>query len=197
MSKAEKTRELIIEKAAVVFNRKGYAGTSMSDLTGATGLTKGAIYGNFENKDAVALAVYDYNYGLIASEMRTIVSCVPSYIGKLYAMANFYRTHYTEVITRGGCPILNTAVEADDCHPALREKAAASIRGWKHTIERIIEKGVEAGEIRSEADGKGFAIAFIALIEGGIMMTKAMAAREHLDTCINMIEKLIASELTP
>jgi AcrR family transcriptional regulator len=195
MSKAERTREFIIEKAAAVFNMKGYAGTSMSDLTDATGLTKGAIYGNFENKDAVALAVYDYNYGLIDSEMRTIVSGFPSYVDKLYAMAGFYRTHYAMVIARGGCPILNTAVEADDCHPALREKAAGSIRGWKRAIERIIEKGREAGEIKREADGKAFAIAFIALIEGGIMMTKATGEPENLNTCIDMIRKLIASEL--
>ncbi len=53
LSKSEKTKAFIIEKAAPVFNTKGYAGTSLSDLTAATGLTKGAIYGHFENKDAV------------------------------------------------------------------------------------------------------------------------------------------------
>ncbi|MBL7756118.1 MAG: TetR family transcriptional regulator, partial [Chitinophagaceae bacterium] len=47
--KAERTRQHIIEKAAPFFNKKGYADTSLSDITAATGLTKGAIYGNFEN----------------------------------------------------------------------------------------------------------------------------------------------------
>jgi TetR/AcrR family transcriptional repressor of nem operon len=37
---------------------KGYSGTSMSDITAATGLTKGSIYGNFENKDEVAIAAF-------------------------------------------------------------------------------------------------------------------------------------------
>ena len=58
MSKAEKTREFIIEKAAPIFNTKGYAGASLNDIIDATGLTKGSIYGNFENKDEVAIAVY-------------------------------------------------------------------------------------------------------------------------------------------
>jgi hypothetical protein len=70
MSKAEKTRAFIIEKAAPIFNMKGFAGTSMADLTEATGLTKGAIYGNFENKDEVALAVYDYNLSLVVQGLR-------------------------------------------------------------------------------------------------------------------------------
>ncbi|HKC68696.1 MAG TPA: TetR family transcriptional regulator, partial [Bacteroidia bacterium] len=61
MSKAEKTREFIIEKAAPIFNTKGYAGASLNDIIDATGLTKGSIYGNFENKDEVAIAVYQYN----------------------------------------------------------------------------------------------------------------------------------------
>jgi AcrR family transcriptional regulator len=61
MSKAEKTRQFIIEQTAELFNKKGYAGTSLSDITSATGLTKGSIYGNFENKDEVAKEVYLYN----------------------------------------------------------------------------------------------------------------------------------------
>ena len=61
MSKAEKTRAFIIEKSAPVFNIKGYAGTSLNDLMLATGLTKGSIYGNFKDKDDVALSVYRYS----------------------------------------------------------------------------------------------------------------------------------------
>jgi len=195
MSKAEKTREFIIEKAAPVFNMKGYAGTSMSDLTEATGLTKGAIYGNFENKDAVALAVYDYNYALINSALVAAVSQHTSMVDKLYAMAAFYKAYHQKTITRGGCPILNTAVEADDSHPELRAKAAASILKWKQSIERIIEKGKEQEEIKAEADGGQFAIAFVALIEGGIMMSKATGDSGMLDTCTGMIEQLIADKL--
>ncbi len=55
-SKAERTRKFIVERTAPIFNMKGYSGTSLTDLTAATGLTKGSIYGNFENKDDVAIA---------------------------------------------------------------------------------------------------------------------------------------------
>lgn len=50
MSKAERTKQFIIEKTAPIFNAKGYMGTSMNDIMNATGLTKGSIYGNFETK---------------------------------------------------------------------------------------------------------------------------------------------------
>jgi TetR/AcrR family transcriptional repressor of nem operon len=58
MTKAEKTKAFIIERSAPLFNSKGYSGTSMNDLMEITGLTKGSIYGNFENKDEVALAAF-------------------------------------------------------------------------------------------------------------------------------------------
>ncbi len=49
MTKAEETRQYIIERAAPIFNMYGYEGFSMSQLTEAIGMTKGAIYGNFKN----------------------------------------------------------------------------------------------------------------------------------------------------
>ena len=51
MGKAEETRQYIIEKSALIFNKQGYAGTSINDITDAVNMTKGAIYGNFENKE--------------------------------------------------------------------------------------------------------------------------------------------------
>ena len=58
MSTAEKTRQFIIESTAEIFNKKGYAGTSLAHISEATGLTKGSIYGNFANKYEVAKEVF-------------------------------------------------------------------------------------------------------------------------------------------
>lgn len=43
MNKAQRTRQFIVEKTAPIFNVKGYAGTSLADMTEATGLTKGSV----------------------------------------------------------------------------------------------------------------------------------------------------------
>lgn len=68
-TKAERTTQYIIETVAPIFNKYGYVGTSMSHLTEATGLTKGAIYGNFENKEALALASFEYNRMLLLQKL--------------------------------------------------------------------------------------------------------------------------------
>jgi TetR/AcrR family transcriptional regulator, transcriptional repressor for nem operon len=195
MTKAERTRAFIIEKAAPIFNTKGYAGTSMADLTAATGLTKGAIYGNFENKDEVALAVYEYNLSFVVKGLTEAMEPHANAIDRLRAMAGFYRGRCEHVVTRGGCPILNTAVESADCHPQLKQRSSATLTSWKETIEKIVESGKQRGEIRPDANGLAFAAAFIALIEGGIMLTKALSDRSLVNSCIDRIEVMIDSEL--
>ena len=60
MKKAERTRQSIIEKTAVLFNTKGFEGTTLQDLTACTGLTKGALYGNFKDKEEIATEAFRY-----------------------------------------------------------------------------------------------------------------------------------------
>lgn len=191
------TRQFIVEKTAPVFNMKGYAGTSLTDLTTATGLTKGSIYGNFANKDEVALAVFDYNLSLLNKGLAAAVGECKGSIAKLQGMTNFYRAGSKTLSTRGGCPILNTAIESDDTHPALKEKAAKGLKNWKKNIESLVEAGIKRKEIRPDINAGVFATEFIALIEGGIMISKLTNNSTMLHTCLDRIEKIIKEELTP
>jgi AcrR family transcriptional regulator len=117
VSKADRTKQYIIEKTAPVFNTKGYAGTSINDLIAATGLTKGSIYGNFENKDEVALAAFDYNFERLVSYIKAKMENKTCVIDKLLVYPETYRNFLTNPILRSGCPVTNTSTEADDTHP--------------------------------------------------------------------------------
>ena len=101
MSKAEKTKAFIIEKTAAIFNKKGYAGTSLTDLTEATGLTKGALYGNFKNKDEIALAVYDYNTRIIKNNFLSISETGTGAVDQLLSIAEFYKKRFAAIAAHG------------------------------------------------------------------------------------------------
>ena len=62
MTKGQQTRRGIVEKAAPLFNQKGYEGTSLSDLMDATGLQKGGIYRHFDSKEELAAAAARLGY---------------------------------------------------------------------------------------------------------------------------------------
>ena len=57
--KKAQTRERLIDAAAKVFARKGFAATTLDEVAEEAGLTKGAVYSNFENKDDLVRAVLD------------------------------------------------------------------------------------------------------------------------------------------
>jgi TetR/AcrR family transcriptional repressor of nem operon len=191
MSKAEKTRQYIIEKTAPVFNKKGFAGTSINDLIEATGLTKGSIYGNFESKDEVALAAFDYNFGVVSSTVSRKMAAKPHAIDKLRVYLTVFSDFVNIPTLHGGCPVLNTAIEADDTHGLLRAKAVGAIDKWYANIEGVIRAGVEAGQIKQGTDGKDFAGAFIAIIEGGIMISKVTGKMAGLKSAMKYGEKML------
>lgn len=191
MSKAEKTRQYIIEKTAPVFNRKGFAGTSINDIMEATGLTKGSIYGNFESKDEVALAAFDYNYGSISSLIKTKTAAKPHSVDKLKVYLSVFSDFVNLPALHGGCPVLNTAIESDDTHGQLRAKAVGAIENWYAHLEKIIADGVEAGQIKQGTNAKDFSGAFIALIEGGVMLAKVTGKMQGLKAAVKQGEKMI------
>ncbi len=69
MTKAEKTKAFIIETSTVLFLKHGFEATSLSMLTKATGLTKGAIYGNFKDKEDLAKEVFNYSAQMLLSSL--------------------------------------------------------------------------------------------------------------------------------
>ncbi|MFT3751134.1 MAG: TetR/AcrR family transcriptional regulator [Agriterribacter sp.] len=190
-SKAEKTRLFIIEKTAPIFNEKGYAGTSLNDLTQATGLTKGSIYGNFKNKDEVALAVFDFNHSRVTEYIKAKLLATENAIERLLVYPQVYRNYLKIPFLQTGCPILNTATEADDTHPRLREKAANALSFWKKAVENQVKRGIVRGEIKADTNPAEIAVILISLIEGAFMQAKVTGRSPELKTAMDYLEKII------
>ncbi|MCK6616821.1 MAG: TetR/AcrR family transcriptional regulator [Cyclobacteriaceae bacterium] len=191
ISKSERTKQFIVERTAPIFNEKGFAGTSLSDLEKATGLTKGSIYGNFENKDEVALAAFDYNFNRVTEYIKKQILATDNSIERLLVYPKVYRDFLKIPFLKPGCPILNTSTEADDTHPKLREKAANALAFWKTSIENQIKRGIQRGEIKEETNPAEFAIILLSLIEGSIMQAKVTGKPTELIIAMNFLEKLI------
>lgn len=196
MSKAEKTRQFIIEKTATLFNTKGYFSTSLSDITGATGLTKGSIYGNFENKNEVAIEVYKYNSGVLRKNLsKSFSDEFPTMTDKLYAFVSFYRKNWKFVFQSGGCPLMNAATESDDTFPELKNQVKRSFEVWIKTISDIITTGQESGEFRKDINPDDYASLFIILLEGGILLSKTTGNEKHLNLALDKILELTDKEI--
>ncbi len=190
MNKAERTRQYIIEKRRrPSWIRSGYAGTSLSDMTEATGLTKGSIYGNFADKDEVALAVFDYNVGKLGARTLTGVDQQQSAREKLLAYIGSYQLR--NPLTEGGCPVMNTSVEADDTHPQLKSRVRDFVLAWKDRLAALIQSGIDNKEFLAGTDPEATALTIIAMIEGAILINQATGKSDYRKLVLNSVEKLI------
>lgn len=194
-TKSDRTKQFILEKVAPVFNKNGYVGTSLSDVTKATGLTKGAIYGNFENKEELAYYSFYYNVSHVLEKLNGIITAHDSSIEKLFAISDFYRNYYLHKIDIGGCPILNVGVDANHTNPKLYKAVKQVIVKIQESIYLILAEGIEQQEIKNTIDAKEYASLIFSLIEGGIFTAMTMKDDSYLKNMMNHLDNLIRTEL--
>jgi AcrR family transcriptional regulator len=173
LTKSERTKQFILETAAPLYNEKGISGVSIDDVLAATKLTKGCIYGHFENKDDLSEQVVDYSLKQITEKVSIAVAKGKTAKGKIFAFMDFYKDPLNTIIS-GGCPIFNTAVEADDNFPAIKQKVAATFRAGQEAITAILADGVRIGEFSTELDPAVFSFKMVAAIEGGLVLCRTM-----------------------
>jgi TetR/AcrR family transcriptional regulator, transcriptional repressor for nem operon len=193
VSKAERTKQIIVEKAAIVFNKRGYFGSSIADIMRLTGLAKSGIYHHFKSKDEIAVAAFDYTLGLILEAALAKVSIQETAIDRLHAFADSFQGFTAQPIGAGGCPILNTAVESDDTHPLLRNHVQAAVNSIRALIASIVELGIRQGELALTTDHEQVSTILFVTIEGAIMMSKLYGDDAYLDRAISHLHDYINS----
>ncbi len=197
MKKGEKTRRRIVERAAGVFNTRGYFGSSMKDLTRETGLEKGGIYNHFVSKEEIALEAFDYAASLMRARFEAALVGRDGSLDRLFAIVDVLGGLVGDPPVPGGCPVLNTAVEADDTHPALKKRAQEAMTGWLRLVGSIVKEGIRNGEIRTGTDPRETASVVVATLEGAVMMSRLCDEPAHMVRAVDHLKehlKSIASE---
>jgi TetR/AcrR family transcriptional repressor of nem operon len=177
LTKGENTRQQIVAAAAPIFNQRGYEGSTLSELMTATGLKKGGIYRHFTSKEELAAEAFDYTWQaareirLAGLEEKTGVAWLKGFI------ANFVERRSP---VAGGCPILNTAVDADDGNLMLRTRVTKALRSWRARLQSVVIKAAERGEIQADVDAKDVATLIVAMLEGALMMSRVEKSYDSL-----------------
>lgn len=191
MRNPEVTKETILKESAVLFNTQGYKATSISNITDATGLTKGAIYRHFTSKDALEIQTLEHLSGLMNEKLRDRIKKQPTAGKKLRTVFRFFESYISNPPFEGGCPLLNAAIEADDAHPELRIAALRILNGLRTSVVSIIEKGIYYKQLKKGIDKEMYATMIIASLEGAIMMSKLHGNDDDLKRIVKHLDKQI------
>jgi TetR/AcrR family transcriptional regulator, transcriptional repressor for nem operon len=178
MSKGELTRQRIIEQAAPLFNQRGFHGCSMQDVMTVTGLEKGGLYRHFSGKEELAGEAFLYALQQVIKVRTDGMEHLSGTVARLKFL--IHRFVDTPSPIPGGCPLLNTAVDADDGSVLLRKLVRKAFADWRKRLSAIVAEGIEAGEIRQDMNPVQVANTIIAALEGGLVLSRAEGNREPL-----------------
>ncbi len=195
LTKAERTTAFIVERVAPIFNKHGYSGTSLSDLTSATGLTKGAIYGNFKNKEELAISAFEYNVQRVVDKIKVHLAPATSPLDQLYLLTDFYR-NYREITQKsGGCPVINIGVDANHDNMKLLQRVREIIDRLKGGVVKMIRAGMETGEIKPGIDAEKYGRYFFSVIEGSVFLMTTTNDDRFLTEAMDRLDMIITNEL--
>ena len=91
----------------------------------------------------------------------------------------------------GGCPIINTAVDADDTHPQLKKIVQNIVLRIENSLVSVIKEGISEEQIKSQTDPNQIAEIMISLVEGGFMMAKVLDKKEYFENALKQLEDII------
>jgi AcrR family transcriptional regulator len=193
LTKGERTRQRIVELAAPVFNRQGFAGASLRDLIGATGLEKGGIYNHFGSKEQLALEAYDYAMSRVSERLARSQDGLLDGVERLEAMVRAFAGNARRPAVEGGCPMMNTAIEADDTNAELRDRARASMALWHRLVGRIVKDGKADGTFAADLDPYALASTITSSLEGALMLSRLYDDPAHMDRVVDHLVAYVAS----
>ncbi|AUD04411.1 TetR/AcrR family transcriptional regulator [Spirosoma pollinicola] len=186
-TKAEKTKQFILETAIPLYNVKGIAGVSIDDVLNATKLTKGCLYGHFQSKEDLSEQVIDLALKKTVDKIHLAVAGGKTAKAKVFAFLDFYKDPIQTYVP-GGCPIFNTATEVDDNHPVMKEKVAAVIKAGQQEMTKLLEEGIQNGEFSNKLNPPVLAFKLVAAVEGGLIMCRIMDTVKPMHALIKSLK---------
>lgn len=181
--------ERVLDTAMLLFWSRGYEGTSVNDLTEATGLNKPSLYAAFGDKESLYGKVLERYATLVETSQRDILESEPDVWKALEALLRQSARSLSSPDLPGGCLIV--AGLADCGTPNLPGPTAEALsRAFATTRRLVLERVARArreGKWPSSVDPDPFADALLSFMAGMAVQTKAGATHAGLDASVTAV----------
>lgn len=177
MPRPDRSRAALVDTAALLFRRQGYAATGLNQILKTADVKAGSLYHHFPNgKQELAAAVVDTVGGGIEQLLRKffdgsspVADVVDRWIDILAAGLTGDQ--------RDGCPVEPIATESVHSSELVREASARVFAGWSGVVAERLRADGRAGE-----DADQTALAVVALIEGALILSRVAGDTAALDS---------------
>lgn len=178
------TRARLLQAAFAEIHRNGYQAASLTDILAVAGLTKGALYHHFADKQALGLAVLDEVIGAyIMHNFVTPLANAAAPVDALLRILNEIGSAACDASIALGCPFNNLMQEMSGVEPAFQARLAHWLGVWQSAFVDALRRARDIGEIRADVDCDAAALFIIAGMEGCMSLAKNHQSAATLRQC--------------
>ncbi|MFF3747357.1 ScbR family autoregulator-binding transcription factor [Streptomyces kronopolitis] len=173
--RAKTTRRFLLEAAAALFDERGYAGTSISDISAHSGRTSGAIYFHFASKEKLALAIVEEHFAtwpqLITRNRKPGLPALEQLVGLSFDVARSFRD---DIVVRAGSRLWAE-------RKAIETELPAPFLGWIEAVTQLLEEAGDSGELAAGVSPAATAHSVVCAFFGLHTVSDALEGRRHIE----------------
>ncbi len=190
----ESTRGVILEAAFNEIHEHGFQAASIDNIIAHTGVTKGALYHHFPNKQALGYAVIDE---LIAPRFAARWKVLIESNDPITIMQDYLSEAGCDEMLKQkinfGCPLNNLAQEMSPIDEGFRIRIERVFDGWRAAKIEAFKRGQAAGTVSADVDVEQIVNFLMASIEGAISLAKNAKSIELFQSCADAMSTYLES----
>lgn len=187
--RAERTRDVIVNCAAQVFDRHGYGSTTLSDVLALGGVTKGALYFHFKSKEDLAKAVVEQHQAVLVGPWSEALARDGHGLESIILLSNdFAGRLLNDVVVRAG---VRLTLEQGTFGADLSD----SYGRWLEVIEELARRSIDEGDIRSVVDPASLARFLVATFTGVQLVSQVTTGRADLVRRVHQMWEIVLPSL--
>ncbi len=179
------TRDKILDAAFQEIHKHGFQAASLSNILDRTGLTKGALYHHFPDKDRLGHAVIEE---VIRESLETMVfaplRATNDPIGTLREVIQLKADKATAEYVALGCPLNNLMQEMSPLDADFKRRLTEILRTWQDVVTDALKRGQKTGQVRSDVDCRAAALFIVSAFEGCIGIAKNLQSVKEFRLCM-------------
>ncbi len=183
------TRDKILDAAFQEIHRCGFQAASLSSILERTGLTKGALYYHFPDKDRLGYAVIDE---VIRESLETMMFAPlresDDPVTTLCEVIRYKAERTSGDSVALGCPLNNLMQEMSPLDLEFKRRLMAILKTWQDVVTDALKRGQKRGQVRPDVDCRAAALFIVSAFEGCIGVAKNLQSVKEFRLCMAQLE---------
>src|SRR3954469_1472490 len=167
MTKGERTRHAILERAAALATEEGLEPLSIGRLAEATNMSKSGLFAHFGSKEELQIATVEHASSVVVAEVIAPAREAPKGVARVWALCDHMIDYSERQVFPGGCFFASASFEFNHRPGPVRDRIREMLRSWHSYLEHAVEQAQELGELDPDANARDIAFQLDALAQAG------------------------------